>query len=84
MVTQQLAPARRATPTTFDMSLDTIVGDAGGATVFERPDGSRYALDRRGRGHEVCFGEGVQGPARFDPRRLADGSWPGSRSHVTR
>lgn len=61
---------------------DRIVGDGGGVTIYERPDRSRYALDRRGRGHEVWFGEGAIGPARFDARDLADGRWAGSRSRV--
>ena len=64
------------------MSGDRLVGDGGNVTVYARPDGSRYALDRLGRGYEVCFGEGVCGPARFDSRPLADGRWPGSRSYA--
>jgi hypothetical protein len=64
------------------MAADRIVGDGGGVTIYQRPDGSRYALDARGRGHELCFGEGAIGPARFDARGLADGRWPGSRSYV--
>ena len=67
---------------TYAMDDDRIVGDGGRITIYMRPDGSRYALDRLGRGHELCFGEGAWGPARFDSRRLADGDWPGSRSHV--
>jgi hypothetical protein len=67
---------------TYPMDDDAIVGDGGEVTVYVRPDGSRYALDRLGRGYEVCFGEGVCGPARFDSRALADGRWPGSRSVV--
>ena len=67
---------------TYAMEADRIVGDGGGVTVYMRPDGSRYALDRLGRGHELCFGEGAWGPPRFDSRALADGRWPGSRSHV--
>jgi hypothetical protein len=64
------------------MTSDRIVGDGGGVTIYQRPDGSRYALDPLGRGHELCFGEGAIGPARFDARELADGRWPGSRSRV--
>jgi hypothetical protein len=66
----------------YPMHEDLLVGDGGDLAVYERPDGSRYALDREGRGHELCWGEGVLGPARFDSRALADGSWPGSRSRV--
>lgn len=68
--------------TTCLMDDDRIVGDGGGVTIYMRPDGSRYALDRGGRGHELCFGEGAWGPPRFDSRVLADGRWAGSRSHV--
>ena len=64
----------------YPMDEDRVVGDGGGVTIYQRPDGSRYALDRRGRGHELCFGEGAMGPARFDARDRADGVWPGSRS----
>ena len=49
-------------------------------TLYERPDRSRYALDARGRGYELSFGEGAIGPARFDAPALADGRWAGSRS----
>ena len=66
----------------YSIDGDRIVGDGGGVTVYQRPDGSRCALDVRGRGHEFCFGEGAIGPARFDARALADGRWPGSRSYV--
>ena len=65
---------------TYPMDGDRVVGDGGGVTIYERPDGSRYALDRAGRGHELPFGEGAMGPARFDARDRADGEWPGSRS----
>jgi hypothetical protein len=64
------------------MDDDRIVGDGGGVTIYRRPDGSRYALDRLGRGYEICFGEGAWGAPRFDSRHLADGTWPGSRSRA--
>ncbi len=64
----------------YPMHEDRLVGDGGGLAVYQRPDGSRYALDREGRGHELCWGEGAIGPARFDSRALSDGRWPGSRS----
>ena len=64
------------------MNQDLLIGDGGQVAVYERADGSRYALDRHGRGYELCWGEGVLGPARFDSRALADGNWPGSRSRV--
>lgn len=64
----------------YAMADDRIVGDGGRITIYERPDGTRYALDARGRGYEIPFGEGAIGPARFDARELADGRWPGSRS----
>jgi hypothetical protein len=66
----------------YPMDGDLVIGDGGGITVYARPDGGRYALDRLGGGYEVCFGEGVCGPARFDSRHLADGRWPGSRSYA--
>jgi Skp family chaperone for outer membrane proteins len=50
---------------------DQIVGDGGNATVYRRPDGSEYALDREGRG-----GQGktkVYGPAKFDSRSKFSG-----------
>ena len=64
----------------YAMDDDRIVGSGGGVTIYERPDWSRYALDRRGRGYELCFGEGAIGPARFAARHLADARWPGARS----
>jgi hypothetical protein len=67
---------------TYPMDEDRIVGDGGGVTIYERPDRSRYALDARGSGYELCFGEGAMGPARFDARALADGRWAGSRSRA--
>jgi hypothetical protein len=66
----------------YPMNDDTLIGDGGNIAVYERPDGSRYGLDREGRGHERCWGEGVLGPALFDSRTLSDGRWPGSRSRV--
>ena len=56
------------------------MGLRGRDPITARRDGSRYALDRTGRGHELCFGEGAMGPARFDARERSDGGWPGSRS----
>ena len=67
----------------YPMHEDRPVGDGGGLAVYQRPDGSRYALDREGCGHELCWGEGAIGPARFDSRALSDGHWPGSRSVVS-
>jgi hypothetical protein len=64
------------------MNEDLLIGDGGDLAVYQRPDGSRYALDQEGRGHELCWGEGALGPARFDSRALADGHWPGSRSRI--
>ena len=64
----------------FPMSRDRIVGDAGNTTAYERPDGSWYALDRYGRGCELPQGTRVSGPAKFDSRDNASGSWAGSRS----
>jgi hypothetical protein len=66
----------------YPLHADLLIGDGGNVAVYERPDGSRYALDPRGRGHELCWGEGVLGPARFDSRDLSDGRWPGSRSTI--
>ena len=76
----RLISSRRTKVQPYAMDDDRIVGDGGGVTLYERPDGSRYALGARGRGYELCFGEGAIGPARFDARPLADGRWPGSRS----
>jgi hypothetical protein len=57
--------------TTYLMADDRIVGDGGGVTIYMRPDGSRYALDRGGRGHELCFGEAPGGR----PGSIRE-SWP--------
>lgn len=62
------------------MNGDRIVGDGCNVTVYERPDKSRYALDRRGGGSEWGPDEPVFGRARFDSRELATGRWDGSRS----
>lgn len=55
---------------------DIIVGDGGNTTVYRRPDGMEYALDREGRG-----GEGstrIYGPAKFDSRSQAEGGAGGN------
>ncbi len=65
---------------TYPMSKDRIVGDGGNCTVYERPDGSLYVLDRSGRGGEAPRGTKILGPARFDSRSSASGRWAGSRS----
>ncbi|MBA2521830.1 MAG: hypothetical protein H0V25_00715 [Solirubrobacterales bacterium] len=62
------------------MSEDTIIGDGGNVTVYERPDGSRYSLDKRGQGSEWDADARVFGTARFDSREFATGRWKGSQS----
>ena len=62
------------------MTGDTMVGDGGNLTIYERPDGSRYALDKRGKGREWPSDGALFGRARFDSRPLASGRWEGSRS----
>ena len=62
------------------MSDDAIIGDGGNMTVYERPDSSLYALDKRGGGRELEPGSPVFGRARFDARALSTGRWEGSRS----
>lgn len=62
------------------MADDEIVGDGGNVTVYRRPDGSRYALDKTGRGTEWSADAAIFGRARFDARDLATGLWDGSRS----
>ncbi len=62
------------------MSEDRIVGDGCNVTVYERPDRSRYALDRRGAGSEWSADDPIFGRARFDSRELSTGRWDGSRS----
>lgn len=62
------------------MEHDRVLGDAGNLTVYERPDGSRYALDKKGEGREWDPDGPVFGRARFDSRPLSSGRWSGSRS----
>lgn len=62
------------------MSEDAILGDGGNVTVYERPDQSQYALDKRGGGSEWTAGSPIFGRARFDARELSTGRWQGSRS----
>ncbi len=64
----------------FAMAEDRPIGDGGNVTVYERPDSSQYALDKRGAGREWKAGEPIFGRARFDSRPLATGRWEGSRS----
>lgn len=64
----------------FPMSGDVVVGDGGNLTVYERPDQSMYALNKKGAGSEWEPGTPVFGRARFDARELATGRWDGSRS----
>ena len=61
------------------MCEDKIIGDGGNITVYERPDGSRYSLDKRGVGTEWAADGQVFGHARFDSRELASGRWTNSR-----
>lgn len=65
--------------TEYPMTADLVLGDGGNLTVYERPDGSRYALDKKGHGQEWEDGL-IFGRARFDARALSSGRWPGSRS----
>jgi hypothetical protein len=62
------------------MAADRVLGDGGNLTIYQRPDGSRYALDKRGRGEERAKDDPIFGRARFDSRGLASGRWPGSLS----
>lgn len=59
-----------------------MMGDGGNVTVYERPDRSRYALDRHGRGCECAADAPTFGRPRFDSRAEASGEWEGSRSIV--
>ena len=65
---------------TYPMGADRVLGDGGNRTVYERPNGSRYALDKRGHGEEHATEDPIFGRARFDSRGLASGRWPGSLS----
>ncbi|MBA2241225.1 MAG: hypothetical protein H0W09_08325 [Solirubrobacterales bacterium] len=65
---------------TYPIESDTIIGDGGNVTVYERPDQSRYALDKKGNGSEWGTSDPIFGRARFDSREQATGSWRGSRS----
>jgi len=62
------------------MADDEVIGDGGNVTVYERPDRSQYALDKRGVGKELEPGTPIFGRARFDARELSTGRWEGSRS----
>ena len=64
----------------YPMADDVVLGDGGNVTVYERPDGSRYALDHKGRGYEWPADEPIFGRARFDARSESTGGWDGSRS----
>ena len=64
----------------YPMADDAVLGDGGNLTIYERPDGSRYALDKRGHGQEWPADEPIFGRARFDSRDLASGRWPASAS----
>ena len=64
----------------YPMADDRVIGDGGNLTIYERPDSSRYALDKRGNGHEYEDGAPIFGRARFDAREHASGTWEGSRS----
>jgi len=50
---------------------DRIVGDGGNVTVYQRSDGSQYALDRHGRYAALRSGTRIYGPAKFDSRGRA-------------
>ncbi len=48
---------------------DRIIGDGGRVTVYQRPNGPWYALDRRARKCELPQRTRIIGPAKFDARR---------------
>ena len=64
----------------YPMDADRVIGDGGNLTIYERPDESRYALDKRGHGQEYEAELPVFGRARFDSRAQSSGAWEGSRS----
>jgi hypothetical protein len=66
----------------FPMEQDQVLGDGGNLTIYERPDSSRYALDKRGNGQEYEADLPVFGRARFDSREQSSGVWAGSRSEL--
>lgn len=67
----------------YAMEDDKVLGDGGNVTVYERPDGSLYALDHQGHGSERDPEDPVFGRARFDARSRATGRWAGSRSALS-
>jgi hypothetical protein len=66
------------------MDADRVIGDGGNLTVYERTDGSRYALDKKGHGEEWGRAAQLFGRARFDSRMLATGRWKNSHSRLQR
>jgi hypothetical protein len=64
------------------MDADRVIGDGGNLTVYERTDGSRYALDKKGHGEEWEATALLFGRARFDSRMLATGHWKNSHSSL--
>lgn len=72
-------PAKR-TKGKLPMAGDRVIGDGGNVTVYERPDGTQYALDKKGVGREWRGEAPIFGRARFDSRAEASGTWEGSRS----
>ena len=51
--------------------MDRVLGDGGNTTVYQRPDGSKYALDRNGSPCELPGGTRIVGLAKFDSRQKA-------------
>ena len=85
-VAKPLSYSRRVSSETtqrkYPMSGDTIIGDGANLTVYERPDRSRYTLDKKGLGAECDHDTPTFGRHRFDSRPLATGRWDGSRSTI--